>query len=158
MNTNTLPSADETPDVALGEDLASLACNAAIELDNLLIGQRPPLLAVRKLAYRLTKDLPIAPDAASGKFLVDPSTVVVMNRVIRESSWLGRPSQVQELTQAAGKVAKQLLAVSSDPNALADTGSLEQLRTFCLTLSRRAAASRGSAMETRPPHPFRKQG
>lgn len=160
MSTNVLPGS-EGSEVGLGEDLATLACNAAIELDNLLIGQSqsPTLPAVRKLAHRLARELPALPDATSGKYLVDPSTVVVMNRVIRESSWLGRPGQVEELVQTAEKVAQQLLAVTGNPDgARSDRGNLEQLRAFCLTLSKRAAAARGSAAETKPPHPFRKQG
>jgi len=158
MDTTVIPRVG-SEHITFGEDLASLACNAAIELDNLLIGQAPTLDSVRKLAHRLTRELPTVVEASGEKHLIDPSTIVVMSRVIRDSTWLRRPSHIQDLTQTAGNIAQQLLSVSdSRDTTQTDTSSLEQLRTFCLTLSKRAAAARGSAVETKPPHPYRKQG
>ncbi len=159
MSTNILPPSAPGYDELLGEDLASLACNAAIELDNLILGRSPALDAVRKLSYRLTEELPNATDLASPKYLVDPSTVVVLSRVIRESSWAAQPSEVQELTRTAGEIAQRLLAVSDDPaTESGDATGLQRLRSFCLVLSKRVASARGPAVETRPPHPYRKQG
>ena len=66
-------------DEVLGEDLASLACNVAIELDNLILGRSNATASVRKLANRLTSELPTCTDSSLPKHLVDPSTVVVMN-------------------------------------------------------------------------------
>jgi hypothetical protein len=158
VNTSILPPAFDEEGIP-GEDLASLACDAAIELDNLILDRAREVAAVRKLSDRLAKELPDAPDFSSLKHLVDPSTLVVMSRAILETPWAGQASEVQELTRAAGKIAQRLLSVSSDPGASrADIPGLEQLRTFCLALSRRAAAARGSAIETKTPHPYRKQG
>ncbi len=82
-----------------------------------------------------------------------------MSGAIRELPGAGQPNAVQELTRAAGKVAQQLFAVSSDPEgSRSDILSLEQLRGFCLVLSKRAAAARGSVIEAKPEHPYRKQG
>ena len=163
MSTQTFPPTGQ--EIGLGEDLASLACDAAIELDNLILDRSQNVGVVRKLAERLTKELPDAADLSSPKHFVNPSTVVVMSRVIRESSSAGQPQEVQELkevqelTQAAGQIARRLLDVSDAPaKGRNNLSSLEQLRSFCLLLSKRAAAARSTGTETKPQQPYRKQG
>jgi hypothetical protein len=158
MSTDTLPTG-AFGHANLGEDLETVACEAAIELDNLIRGRPHGVASIKKLANRLANELPEASDLSSIKHLVDPSTVIVMSDAIRELPSAEQPSAVQELTRAAGKVAHRLLAVSSDPEgSRGDLPSLEQLRGFCLGLSKRAAAARGSATEAKPEHPYRKQG
>jgi hypothetical protein len=159
MTTNTLPTAAFGQEGVLGEDLASLACDAAIELDNLILDRTIDLVAARKLADRLTRELPEGVDLSSARSLVDPATIVVMSRAIRESMWAGQPDEMQDLTRMTKQIAERLVTISGDPTAgKADLHRLEQLRAFCLLLSKWAAAVRSSALETRPPHPYRKQG
>jgi hypothetical protein len=154
------PTIASRGDTVLG-DWATLSCDAAIELDNLLQGQPQTLGSVRKLGERMAKEIPNASNLSSLKHLVDPSTFVVMGRVIRESAFAGAPNQanqVTELTQAAGKIAKYLVGISDDPaEALTNPPILEKLRDFCLLLSKRSAA-RGVNVEMKPSHPYRKQG
>src|SRR5438132_6137233 len=92
----------------LGDDLETVACEAAIELDNLIRGRSQSAASIKKLAERLTKELPEASDLSSIKHLVDPSTVIVMSGAIRELPGAGQPNVVQELTRATGKVAQRL--------------------------------------------------
>jgi hypothetical protein len=139
-------------------DLASLACDAAIEIDNLLTDPNQPVSAVRVLAERLTQELPDATDLTCPKYLVDPSMVTVMSRAISESSLAGQPTEMRELTRAAGQIARLLVGVSDDPPASrSDPRLLELLRSFCLLLSKVAAASRQSGGDNKPQHPYRKQ-
>ncbi len=159
MSTSMLPTGGFGHTDILGDDLETVACEAAIELDNLIRGRSQIAASVKKLADRLTKELPEATDLSSIKHLVDPSTVIVLSGAISELLGAGQPNEVQELTRAAGRVAQRLLAVSNDPEgSRGDILSLEQLRGFCLALSKRAAAARGSAIEAKPQHPYRKQG
>ena len=159
MSTSMLPTGVSADADIFGNDLEAVACDAAIELDNLILGRPQGAASIRRLAERLTKELPEASDLSSLKHLVDPSTVIVLNEAIGELQGVGRPSAVQELTRAAGKVAQRLLAVSGDPEgSRRDIPSLEQLRGFCLALSKHAAVARGSEADEKPEHPYRKQG
>lgn len=159
MSTSVLPPAVSGHKEFLGEDLETVSCEAAIELDNIISGRSQTTDSLKRLAERLTRELPEASDFSSIKHLVDPSTVIVMSGAIRELPGAGQLNEVQELTRAAGRVAKRLLAVSGDPaGSLRDVPSLEQLRAFCLALSKSAAAASGSVIEAKPEHPYRKQG
>jgi hypothetical protein len=159
MSTSVLPPPGGGHKEFLGEGLATVACEAAIELDNLVRGRSESTGSIRKLADRLTKELPEASDLSSIKHLIDPSTVIVMSGAIRELLCPGPMRGVQDLTRAAGKVAQRLLLISGNPaGSRGDLTSLEELRDFCLALSRRAAAARGAVTEAKPRHPRPEQG
>lgn len=157
MTTQTLPPPARAHESGLGHDLASLACDAAIELDNLTRDPSQPATAVRLLAERLTQELPDATDLTCPKYLVAPSTVTVMSRAISESSLAEKPTDLRGLTKAAGLIAGLLMRVSDDNAARAEKKTLESLRSFCLLLSKVAAAARQSGVDNRPQHPYRKQ-
>ncbi|HYT94345.1 MAG TPA: hypothetical protein VEL76_36860 [Gemmataceae bacterium] len=159
MSTSIMPPAAVGQDEPLSEDLETTACQAAIELDNLVIGSSQNAGSIQKLAERLTTELPEAKDLSSIKHLVAPSTVIVMSGAIRELHEPLKQNEVQELTQAIRKIAQRLSAVSSNPvESRRDIPALERLRHFCLVLSKLAAAAHGSAIEPKPQHPYRKQG
>ncbi len=84
MSTSIMPPAAVGQDEPLSEDLETTACQAAIELDNLVIGSSQNAGSIQKLAERLTTELPEAKDLSSIKHLVAPSTVIVMSGAIRE--------------------------------------------------------------------------
>jgi hypothetical protein len=157
MTNPTLPPPARANESGFVHDLASLACEAAIELDNLTRDSSQPATAVRLLAERLTQELPDAMDLTCPKYLVAPSTVTVMSRAICESSLAEKPTDVRGLTKAAGLIAGLLVQVSDDKAARADTKRLELLRSFCLLLSKVAAAARQSEVDNKPQHPYRKQ-
>src|SRR5712692_6410821 len=69
----------------LGQDLPSVACQAAIELDNLILGRVSDLPGVRELSARLSEEVPEVPDLNSPLSLVDPSTVVALHGTLQES-------------------------------------------------------------------------
>jgi len=144
----------------LGRDLPSVACQAAIGLDNLILGRANGLPGVAGLSARLSEEVPAAPDLNSPLSLVDPSTVVALHGTIQESRLAAPSDDIVVLTRQAGEIVRRLKAASDDP-AAARASHLEELRKlkeFCLILSRRSAATAGDPDESRPPHPYRRQG
>jgi len=68
----------------LESDLASLACQAAIELDNLLIRGKCEHDAIRRLADALSLIVASGGESASPASLLKPATAVVLNRAFCE--------------------------------------------------------------------------
>jgi hypothetical protein len=144
----------------LGHDLPSVACQAAIELDNLILGRGTSLPGIAELSNRLTEEVPNVPDLNSPLSLVDPSTVVALHGTLQEASITGPSDDIADLTRRAGEIVQRLKTVSDNPQAArsGDLAGLRKLKEFCLILSRRAAAASGDPDEARPPHPYRRQG
>jgi hypothetical protein len=144
----------------LGHDLPSVACQAAIELDNLILGRGTSLSGVAELSNRLTEEVPNVPDLNSPLSLVDPSTVVALHGTLQEACITGPSDDIADLTRRAGEIVQRLKSVSDNPQAARSAGleELHKLKDFCLILSRRAAATSGDPDEARPPHPYRRQG
>jgi len=139
-------------------DLPSLASHAAIELDNLIRGQEIQLEAVPRLASLISDTIPPIEGLPAPTSLLDPMTVVVMNRAITDSKMAGTMTTVLELVQEAGKIGAYLKRVNEDPQRFGkeNVELLEQMRAFCLALSKRASAHRKSIEDVKPPHPFRR--
>ena len=143
----------------LGHDLPSVACQAAIELDNLILGRGTSLLGVVELSNRLTEEVPNVPDLNSPLSLVDPSTVVALYGTLQEACIIGSSGDIADLTRRTEEIVLRLKTVNDDPQAArsADLGGVRKLKEFCLILSRRAAAAGGDLDEARPPHPYRRK-
>src|SRR5262245_18402821 len=122
----------------LGHDLPSVACQAAIELDTLLLGRTKDLPSVAELSRRLSEEVPPVLDLNSPLSLVDPSTVVALHGTIEESRLAAPSDDIIVLTQDAGEIVRRLKAVSDDPAAAraSDLEELRKLKEFCLILSR----------------------
>lgn len=144
----------------LGQDLPSVACQAAIELDNLILGRASDLPGVAELSVRLSREVPEVPDLNSPLSLVDPSTVVALHGTIQELRLAAPSDDIIDLTRQAGEIVLRLNKVSDDPTAAraSDLDELRKLKEFCLILSRHSAAATGDPDESRPPHPYRRQG
>lgn len=143
----------------LESDLPSLASQAAIELDNLILGRSSQVEAIRRLALRIGESVERDAEPASALSRLDPKTVVVIKRAIDDALRLNAPlTTVDELVHETGKIRERLERVSQNPQALQQHGidSLKQMRAFCLALSRRASAHEQSMDDRKPPHPFRR--
>jgi hypothetical protein len=142
----------------LGHDLPSIACQAAIELDNLILDRGRSLPAVAELSNRLAEEVPNVPDLNSPLSLVDPSTVVALHGTFQEAPTTGPSDDIADLIQRASEIVKRLMMASNNPQAarFADLEELRKLKEFCLILSRRAAAASGDPDEAGPPHPYRR--
>lgn len=128
-------------------DLASLASQAAIELDDLILGRRKDLTAVGVLIDKIAAGLP------EGKPL-DATTVVAIQRALIDTPGSKQTTTVSELQSSAAEMTARLsgLITGGDVKA-ADV--LEQLRSFCVALSKHSTALQRSPYDRRE-HPFQR--
>lgn len=146
--------APERAVVDAGTDLPSLACEAAVEIDNLARGRNGDLSAVRALADTITKSVTVD-QPSSPASLLNPTTAVVLRRAIGAVTGAGQPRKLDELLSKASEIAASLRSVAATPETPPMPRTLEELRAFCVALSNSAAAARRPPIE-RPEHPFRR--
>jgi len=122
-------------------DLASLACNAAIELDNILNGQSIELLYVNKLLSLMDSIIEIGPNSQMS--LSDPTALVVVNRAINDSKLLNEPrTTIGDFFNHSDKIKRLFEEVLSDADKVLREKKeiIESLSNFCLAISKQASA------------------
>ncbi len=132
-------------------NLALLASQAAVEVDEVIRGVQCDMAATHRLAGILASSL--GNELANGgrSSLVDPTTVSVLTRAFAES---GNESvrTVQELVTEALRIVQSL----SNSEEQSEAVSPADIRRFCSALALSAAAHAASAYGDRPPHPDRR--
>ncbi len=128
-------------------DLASLASQAAIELDDLLLGRRKDLTAVGVLVDKIAAGLP------QGKPL-DATTVVAVQRALIDTPGSKQTTTVSELQSSAAEMTARLSGLITESDVKAPS-LLEQLRSFCVALSKHSTALQRSPYDRRE-HPFQR--
>ena len=128
-------------------DLAALASQAAITLDRKARGIDVPVDSVHRLVefLRGTVEAPLPGNAAR---LLDPLTADVLSRAFAAGELHGIP----QLKEKANEVIERLEAVREQTEKQA----LEELRDFCIALSRSAQSEYIAAWTALPQHPFRR--
>jgi len=123
--------------------LSTIACDAAIELDNLLLGKKAELTATNKLITWLEKNQKAmsVPEAVRGFPLADisPSIAVMLNNLLAEFFRGSRSSS--DLCQSVPEIAERMEGiihlfgevVLKNPNALHQAANLI---SFCLNVSK----------------------
>ena len=144
--------------IELENDLPSIACQAAIELDDLILGRDQSSESIRRLIDRLSEAIPTSGRTTTSGYLVDPTAAVVVNRAISEAGLVQPASKFAELVRDTEELTEQLRQVVANPESVRDAGqdSLRKLRTFCVALSRHASAERRRNRERVPQHPYRR--
>jgi hypothetical protein len=134
-------------------DLASIASQAAIELDNLMLGRMTDLFAAERLADILANSINVDM-AGSPESQLNPTTAVAVNLAIADANKQNQFTQLADLLNEVGK----LTDVLSQPNTIknAESNELKKLRNFCLALSKRAFALEQAMQDVKPEHPFRR--
>jgi hypothetical protein len=146
------------PDWPVENDLPTVACHAAIELDNLILDRPIGLSSVDRLRFLLSESIPPERDPNSPNWLRDPTAVVVVNRALGDEPSRKPISTVGELVREAGELVAQLAELIRDPSAFrtSNAAELNKMRSFCLALSRRASATKKSPHDRIPEHRFRR--
>ena len=124
-------------------DLPSLASRAAIELDNIIIEQEGELKAISRLAENIERSCSGTRATTHPVLLCDPSIAVVLNYAFADSEIVGgKLTTVDELLVQAKEIGSSLRSILADPVGFRqrDLRRLEQMRAFCVALSRRASA------------------
>jgi hypothetical protein len=128
-------------------DLASLASQAAIELDDLLLGRRKDLTAVGVLVDKIAAGLP------EGKPL-DATTVVAIQRALIDTPGSKQTTTVSELQSSAAEMTARLSGLITEED-VKGSDVLERLRSFCVALSKHSTALQRSPYDRRE-HPFQR--
>jgi hypothetical protein len=152
----TTPATARASDISvqLGNDLASLASHAAVELDELILGRAKSLSAVEQLAVVIS-ELLASPDPNQVVTRADPRMMVAVGRAINDSG-LAQTTTVEGLRHEATVLSQMLLSLTRPETTLPKMEALERMRGFCLRLSKIALASRRSGQEFQQRHPLRR--
>ncbi len=133
-------------------DLPSLASEAAVELDNLAMGHRVELEAVKRLGRLLGNSFSSAHQGPGQRGVVDAATLAVVGEAFTRSAAEGPPHTIDVIIARATSIANNM----SSESLTKDAHALEWTRAFCVSLSQCAAAYRKSIYDLRPSHPFRR--
>lgn len=155
----SLPVAEETELWELEDDLSSVACHAAIELDNLLLGRTTDLKEVQRLIHTIADVIPTVEEPSStAPMLKNATTVVLIKRALHDSHPGTSVTKVDELVTHAKLIAESLnqLVINTDAFTEKQPDELLRMRSFCVALSKHALGSERSRYQTKPEHPFRR--
>lgn len=135
----------------LEEDLATVSCYAAGEVDNLIHKRPNGFGAIKRLRYMIQNSLSNCGTSASGHFMVDPTMAVAMNRALLISGSVGNLDTVDELIKESKQITKLLDEVTKKAEkGKQNKSGLEKLRSLCLALSRSALAFEEPIDEAQP--------
>jgi len=144
------------------EDLPSLACHAAVELDNLILNKSKNLDAVLKLTEVISNLGLISNQGqqTNGQLLahLNPATAVAFNGAISDSKLAMSLTTVQEIMKEADQITQRLKSLFDNPQKAGEEGIEEtkKLRSFCLALSKRSLANDPPLYDLIPEHPHRR--
>ena len=136
----------------LAPELASLASDAAVELDLLINGEETDLSSVKELARYLSETSDREPAATGERRLsVDTATETILGRAFVQAGD-DHANILNNLFDRTRTVASELSSADSSH----DQRSLEWVRAFCLALSQSASAYRQLILNSRPENPYRR--
>lgn len=150
MSTMTTASQAKITSSVLSSDFCLIASQAAIELDNLILGKRKNLKAVGKLAGILRENLGTSPATHTV-----PGTLTLVGNAMNRSGYKPTVKTVTDLITEAKTVVDNLEGTSVSKGTR-DQKALPKLREFCAALSLCSASYLQSVHASRPSHPFRR--
>ena len=150
---STIPLSLEKPGLkALDPDLPFLAAEVAIDVDNMLSGVSNDKTAMRILARKLLQSIDFDSTGVPPRSRMDMATLTVLGEAVSETVEKQSLKNVEELLAKASQIANVL----ARENPKEDRDALERAGTFCMALSRAAAAYSESIRDLGPSHPFRR--
>jgi hypothetical protein len=120
-------------------DIPLIASDAAIELDELLVGENPSLSNFQHLVRVLPKLLSPNEKGLGG---IHPAAVVVVSRAFDDANWSVSMNTAAELAREAAHLAAGLQSAQGDSR----TEYITKVRDFCLALAN-TAISYGQSFE-----------
>lgn len=144
----------------LQDDLSTVSCYAACEVDNLITGRQNGFKAVKHLVDMIRNSLIVVgqPAQTETEYMVDPATAVAMGEALEYSYPDLRPSiqTLEGLINEARKVTDLLEQITKNPESIIEQGKFEELkklRSLCLALSKSTLAFE-EPIEEREPEVF----
>lgn len=151
MSTATQDQRPQTPLLGRDPHLSFVASQAAIELDNLVLGISTKLDAVKQLAARLKNSTEAVTGSTAKRNLMDPQAIRVFSQAYEETQGES-VTTIDELATKAWNIAGDLNDAKADPT----NQNLEKLRSFCVALSRISSAHRKAIMNRKPGLPYKR--
>lgn len=142
----------------LAWDLPWLACNAALEIDDISQGRVSSREALGDLVRVLRAQIERVRRSASAG-LPDPTAVTVMHHAIGDAGIsAGGVATVPRLLDEAGRICSRLSALADQGGngPCEDPDGLQQMKTFCLALAEHTSVQQTALLDTEPSHPFRR--
>jgi hypothetical protein len=137
---------------ALDPDLPFLAAEVAIDISNMLSGISNDQTAMRSLADKLLHSIEPVSAGVPPSSRMDMATLTVLGEAVSETIEKPPLRNVEDLFAKASQIANVL----ARENPKEDRDALQQAGSFCVALSRAAAAYSESIRDLGPPHPFRR--
>ncbi len=136
----------------LDPDLPFLASEVAIDIDNMLLGTSKDQIAMRRLAEKLSQAIESDSDGGVLRSRMDMATLTVLGEAVLQTVEKQSMKSIEDLLTRANEITAVL--ASDEPDS--DRQGLEQARSFCVALSRAAAAYSESIRDLNPSHPYRR--
>lgn len=139
-------------------DLPFLALRAAIDLDNLIGKRSEDLKAVNQLVEIISQELVLSASEITSMAQLNPATAVVLNYAIDDSKISTAQTKITELIRETKQIINKLREVveNTQKGLKEEPKNLEQLKSFCLALSKRALDSEAPPYEEESQHPYRR--
>jgi hypothetical protein len=138
------PGQTEDTSVIARGDLGPIACRAAIELDNLLLGEGVTRVALQRLSKLLSSFIE-AGDPPRPVLQEHPAALVVIKGAIGDARIAQQElATIDELLATARSLTERLVNVTDNADIVCKD-ELQQLKQFCLALSRSASRHGQSA-------------
>jgi hypothetical protein len=139
-------------------DLSSLACDSAMELDNLIRGKSQGLDTVKKLIEIISDVGQGLTDSVThgGLAKLSPTTAVALNSAIDESKLSPAQIDISGLSKETDKIIGSLKNLVANTQTAKYEEPVEKLRSFCIALSRHALATKPPVYEGDSGHPYRR--
>jgi len=134
------------------DELSLLACEAAIDLDNLLLKRNRDLSRVRNLADHLRNTVPPTPANGTRRFLTDAATFSVLSAAVQGSS---RSTTVKKMGDVFDRVAEMAELLSSD-DLVSNPEKQKEAKNLCLALSKAAIGYPRSIYDPSETHPYQR--
>lgn len=143
------------------EDLPNLACDAAFELDKLILGRSEKLEALSTLVDLIAEfsSASFSGDGENGPLSnLNPSTAVALNSAIGESRLSVTTNTIDALIKEANNIIEDLKTLIDNPQKAkeSDLEKVKKFRSFCLFLSKHALATEPTLYDLEPYHPYRR--
>ncbi|MDA0837816.1 MAG: hypothetical protein O2857_08545 [Planctomycetota bacterium] len=132
------PTAPWAADQFISDDLARLACLAAIELDNLSLERCKDLPSLGRLADLLDESLTNVTNPSSPSSQLNTTTAIIVCHALNDSGWSDSLSLIDDLVELTGELTVLMRGVCRAPlePAQHDRDSIIKLGEFCLAVSR----------------------
>lgn len=143
------------------EDLSSLACYAATEIDNLILQQDVKLKATSRLISEISEfgliSRQVKDSSGTVRKRLNPSTAVAFHCAISDTNIAQAAEKMADLGEQAKQIKERLEFLLNDPKKAVeeDVKKVEELRAFCIALSKRALSCEPSLSDLQPGHPHR---